>query len=362
MKVASSQINLAAEHFFTEKDEKQENLQVWFRGRSPIIKRHAAGGSSTSPDDKVSLTPMAKSALAAAGTKPKTKEVESVKGETDDFLHLDRKLFFIKKLVERLTGHKIKVFDCSELNRKHDHLETDAQQPQAAEGNTVEEGWGLSYDRQEFHYEHESLDFAAEGIVKTADGKEITFSIQLQMSREYASAETFSLRAGDAARKIDPLVMNFDGAAAELSNMKFSFDLDANGEEEQVSFVSPGSGFLALDVNNDGVINDGSELFGPKTGNGFAELAAYDEDGNNWIDENDFIYDRLSIWTKDSQGIDHLVGLQQSSVGAVYLSAVNSPFDLRDETNTLHGQVKKSGIYLEEDGTAKSIQQIDLTT
>jgi hypothetical protein len=45
----------------------------------------------------------------------------------------------------------------------------------------------------------------------------------------------------------------------------------------------------------DGRVNDGRELFGPITGDGFAELAAYDDDGNNWIDENDGIYDNLSI-------------------------------------------------------------------
>jgi hypothetical protein len=45
----------------------------------------------------------------------------------------------------------------------------------------------------------------------------------------------------------------------------------------------------------DGRVNDGRELFGPRTGDGFAELAAYDDDGNNWIDENDGIHDNLSI-------------------------------------------------------------------
>ena len=41
-----------------------------------------------------------------------------------------------------------------------------------------------------------------------------------------------------------------------------------------------GSGYLALDKNGDGTINDGSELFGTRNGDGFADLAQYDEDGN----------------------------------------------------------------------------------
>jgi len=64
-------------------------------------------------------------------------------------------------------------------------------------------------------------------------------------------------------------------------------DLDANGVTEKISFVGSGGGFLALDKNSDGVVNDGRELFGAATGQGFKELAEYDSDNNNWINEND---------------------------------------------------------------------------
>ncbi len=86
-------------------------------------------------------------------------------------------------------------------------------------------------------------------------------------------------------------------------------------------------------------MNDGRELFGPRTGDGFAELAAYDDDGNDWIDENDGIYDNLSIWTRDIQGNDHLSNLAEREIGAIYLSAVDSRFDLKDGANQLHGRV-----------------------
>ncbi|MDI6602302.1 MAG: hypothetical protein QME46_11105 [Thermoanaerobacteraceae bacterium] len=38
------------------------------------------------------------------------------------------------------------------------------------------------------------------------------------------------------------------------------------------------------------------------TGNGFQELMQFDDDSNSWIDENDDIFDKLRIWTKDSDG------------------------------------------------------------
>lgn len=65
-----------------------------------------------------------------------------------------------------------------------------------------------------------------------------------------------------------------------LTEAKYNFDLDSDGREDLISFVRPGSGFLALDLNGDGRVNDGRELFGPATGDGFAELARYDQDGN----------------------------------------------------------------------------------
>ena len=127
-----------------------------------------------------------------------------------------------------------------------------------------------------------------------------------------------------------------------------------------MSFVAPGSGFLALDLNGDGKVNNGSELFGPKSGDGFADLAKYDSDGNNWIDENDPIYDKLRIWTKDSDGNDKLLALGEKGVGAVYLGNVDTNFSMKDSGNNLQGQISKTGIFLRENGTAGTINHIDL--
>lgn len=119
-------------------------------------------------------------------------------------------------------------------------------------------------------------------------------------------------------------------------------------------------GFLALDKNGDGKINDGAELFGPSTGSGFAELAQYNEDGNNWIDENDSIYERLRIWSRDAAGNDYLLALGEKGIGAIFVGSVETMFQLKDPSNTLLGQTMSTGIYLREDGQAGTVQQIDL--
>lgn len=216
---------------------------------------------------------------------------------------------------------------------------------------------GVQIERRETYRESEQMSFTAEGIIKTADGKEIDFSTQLNMSREFATEMVTTRTEG---RLCDPLVINFDGPAAALTETKFSFDLDNDGALDQISFLKSGSGFLALDQNQDGSINNGSELFGTASGNGFADLLQYDADQNGWIDENDSIYEKLRIWTKDENGQDVLFALGQKGVGAIYLGNVETQFSFKDAANQTQGQLRRTGVFLKEDGTAGTVQQIDL--
>ena len=169
------------------------------------------------------------------------------------------------------------------------------------------------------------------------------------------------MRAGDAVRTTDPLVLNFAGTAAQLTDQRFAFDLDADGSAEQINFAGPGSGFLVFDRNANGKVDNGRELFGPTSGDGFQELAALDGDGNGWIDENDAAYGQLQVWSRDAAGNEGLQSLAEAGVGAIALARIATPFSVKTEANELLGQIRSSGIFLQEDGTAGTIQQIDLT-
>ncbi|HSL40616.1 MAG TPA: hypothetical protein VK857_09600, partial [Desulforhopalus sp.] len=220
------------------------------------------------------------------------------------------------------------------------------------------EGFGLAYDYHQSRYEYEKTEFNAGGMITTADGQEIEFSVSLSMSREFSSEQNIQIRAGEALK--DPLVLNFSGTAAQLGQRDFHFDIDADGHKDQIAFVAPGSGFLALDKNGDGVINDGRELFGALSGNGFADLATHDRDGNLWIDENDPIYQDLRIWSLDAEGNDQLIALGMAGVGAIYLGHIDTQFSLNDSNNALLGQVRQTGLALMESGLAVTVQQLDL--
>ena len=210
-----------------------------------------------------------------------------------------------------------------------------------------------------FVSESESVAFASSGMVKTQDGRSIDFNIEVSMSRAFTSQ--INTLTTQNYIKTDPLVINLDTDIGSVTDQKFLFDLDSDGDEEEISFAGKGSGFLALDRNGDGRIGDGSELFGTKSGDGFKDLAAFDEDGNGWIDENDSIYSKLKVWTKDEAGNDYLINLKDADVGAIYLDNADTQFSLKDGNNRLNGEIKKTGIYLHEStGAAGTLNHIDL--
>lgn len=218
-------------------------------------------------------------------------------------------------------------------------------------------------DLSEKHYFSESEDtgFRTVGKAITADGREIDFNINVRMSREFEkySEEKLKFNMPDC---IDPLVINLNEGVTEVSDQEFYFDLDADGKEDKIRSLAPGSGFLALDLNSDGKVNDGSELFGTKSGNGFNELARFDTDSDGWIDEDDEIFDKLKVWIRETDGSDKLISLKEAGVGAINL--LNSPteFSVRDADNRAKAIIRATGMFLYEDGRAGTMQQVDMVS
>lgn len=215
----------------------------------------------------------------------------------------------------------------------------------------------------ESHYfaESEETSFSTTGTVITADGKEHSFQLSFAMSRSFESyytkkhtSSTFNVQF------CDPLVINLETDVAKVSDQKFLFDLDCDGEKDNISRLDSGSGYLALDLNGDGVINDGSELFGTRSGDGFSDLARYDSDGNGWIDENDEIWRRLRIWTQDDRGNNKLYTLSDKNVGAIYLGNVSTDYSLQSSKGNTNAAIRKTGIFLYENGMAGTVQHLDL--
>lgn len=388
MKIASSQQNLASSHLEANQRSVSERLRSWTGNRPPAEGRArnqltqptqptppAPGAAADSAPTRISTDAQAlANALSALPTPVKPTPLPAAQPMSDaalaapessaiaaamDDSNNDPSLALLRSMLERVFGIHVRTFDAAELSSEH----SASQDLQLGESGTIargEAGWGVDYEYHAEYTETEYTRFSASGMVTTQDGQTFEFELSLEMSRRYSERIDLAYRAGDAVRLKDPLVLNFAGNAAQLSDLRFEIDLDDDGDRENARFAAPGSGFLVFDRNGDGKVNSGKELFGPTSGDGFAELAALDHDHNGWIDENDPIYGKLKVWTKNADGSETLQSLKDSKVGAISLARLATPFALRDGANTPLGQVRNSGIYLADDGSAGTVQQVDL--
>jgi Ca2+-binding RTX toxin-like protein len=139
---------------------------------------------------------------------------------------------------------------------------------------------------------------------------------------------------------ISPLVLDLDGDGVELTNVGdygVFFDMDSDGFIEQTGWIGPDDGFLARDLNGDGLINDVSELFGANGAqDGFAKLGLLDSQANGVINSSDAQFGSLRVWVDaDHDGYTdsgELKTLAQAGVQSINLNA-------QDANDTVEGNL-----------------------
>ena len=349
MKVAAFSVELQSSHRFAQSLETRERHEVW-RGTPD-----AGPATAGAPRPAVEISAAGQGALAAENA------VATVDAVAEDAVEDDPRLAMLIRRIEFLTGEPVRRFSMRELqpaDAAEPGREGDGSALAGGQGGARRAGFGLEYDFSRRFSETEAVSFAAAGVVRTADGAELRFELGFEMSRSYTESVSVSVRAGDPRLK-DPLVLDFGGPAAALSDVRFDFDLDGDGSREKLPLMS-GSGFLAFDRNANGRVDDGRELFGPATGDGFAELARLDDDGNGWIDEADSAWSQLRVWQPDAAGEGSVRALGEAGVGALHYGRVATPFSLKDAANDTQGLMRASGVYLREDGGAGTLSQVDV--
>ena len=369
VKVLGSAVSLTSKHALEVAETKQESLRIWRDARPAVASPSVAAPIEPVHGDRLTIS---KEALEAYNNTPAQAADTSAIAVDAEFFGLtpdDRLLILI---LEKALGIRIRTADQIKkaakgsgkgfADRVQEAIAAAQKQAEALkEAATApsKAGWGFIYERHESHMETEALSFKANGIVNTADGKQIAIQLQFNMSRSFAATSSLTIRGGDA-KVVDPLVINYDGPAADFKDTTFVFDLDADGQNDEIAVLGSGSGYLAIDKNGDGTINNGAELFGPTTGNGYGELRLLDSDGNQWLDASDPAFDSVRIWNRDSSGADHLIALGQKGIGAIYVGSVGAQFSVKDASNTLQAQNTRMGIYVKESGQAGTIQEVDL--
>ncbi len=160
---------------------------------------------------------------------------------------------------------------------------------------------------------------------------------------------------------VDPLVFDLDGDGLELSAMVTGvsprFDMDGDGFAEHSGWVSPDDGFLALDANGNGNIDDINELFGGAGQSGFEALSAYDLNEDGVIDNQDAVYSDLRIWRDiDRNAVTdegELFTLAELDIASINLTATE------DGSQNASNVVARTGSFTRGDGSTGIVGDVE---
>lgn len=165
--------------------------------------------------DSVAISDEARAKFASSHRKS-----EEAKGtEIDIPAGLGHKGFLGRLVRAALKGADINIGDIMKAGK------TDDAGSAPVEGASASQGFSASVEK---------LGFAASGTIKTADGKDVAFTLELNLTK--ASFSGFSASS-------DPMTVNYAGTSSELTSLSFKFSLDS-GEE---SAAQDGSGLLTVD-------------------------------------------------------------------------------------------------------------------
>ncbi|TBV06424.1 calcium-binding protein [Phytopseudomonas dryadis] len=150
-----------------------------------------------------------------------------------------------------------------------------------------------------------------------------------------ADVNTDFLGALNFVQRYDPLALDLDGDGIETvsANTGITFDFDGDGLKTGTGWVKGDDGFLVLDRNGNGTIDNGSELFGvdtvksngQKATDGFDALRDLDSNGDGIFDAADAAFTEVRVWQDLNQdGVaqaNELKSLTEHDITAINLGS-----------------------------------------
>ena len=170
--------------------------------------------------------------------------------------------------------------------------------------------------------------------------------------------------------RASPLIIDLDGDGVETRALSGNrhFDHNVNGMAEATGWVGADDGLLVRDLNGNGRIDDGRELFGSSTrlasgalaANGFEALADLDGNRDGIVDANDSAFAQLRIW-RDANGngvteSGELLTLAQAGLAGIRTAWQNSTHV--DANGQAHRQ---TGSAIRTDGSAAAAADVWFT-
>ncbi|WP_037296452.1 calcium-binding protein, partial [Ruminococcus flavefaciens] len=171
----------------------------------------------------------------------------------------------------------------------------------------------------------------------------------------------------DASKmRYDPLIIDVDGDGFNIENKTngTNFDLDGNNHAEKINWTRK-DGYLCLDLNKNGVIDNGRELFGDSTfigtdgtvaKNGFEALAQYDLNGDGIIDSSDEIFPLLRVWI-DADGSGTSEG-ELRSLEELGITAINLNYETTPDEKSGEAHIADTANVVYADGSFRQIGEL----
>ena len=196
----------------------------------------------------------------------------------------------------------------------------------------------------------QSIEFAVINDVANVDG-EISFSFEFEASQQInlsvfidqnqsininaTTQQSFELDISvqnQPVERADPLVLNLDNSDFSFDSQLIQFDLNADGELDYITQLSSGNSYLALDKNQNGIIDNGAELFGDALGSkdGFVELSLYDDNQDGLINANDRIFQHLLLLNFTESNSQKIVELASTDVNSISLNKTHTLTEYND--------------------------------
>jgi len=130
--------------------------------------------------------------------------------------------------------------------------------------------------------------------------------------------------------------LNGDGIQTTTMQNGVTFDINNDGKVDQTAWATRGDGLLVRDVNKDGSINNGSELFGSSTKlangktavDGYQAMKALDSNNDGLLTSMDAQFGELMVWVdKNGNGVSNpgeLFSLSDLGISSLSLDATKS--------------------------------------
>jgi Ca2+-binding RTX toxin-like protein len=160
----------------------------------------------------------------------------------------------------------------------------------------------------------------------------------------------------------DPIALDLNGDGVDLSATT-AFDIDADGDLDQIGWTGPEDGLLVMDLDGSGAIENGTELFsevfnGGSFANSLEALASLDDNGDGVIDASDAAFGDIKVWQDaNSDGVTQegeLQSLVERGIEAINLEA--AAVDRAENGNTIFAE----GTYTKADGSTGTYVGVNL--